>query len=169
MASDKVKGQVTVNLFEVPLEEALNAILEVNGLAWKREGDFIYVLTQAEVDAQRGREARVFTLQFLSAEDTIAFIKPVLSEQGSAVALGKVEAGFEATILTVELLHDPGDALDHLRVVVDHHLRPPGRRPRRRLSTSLNSGPSRSRIAPQGTEPAGLPGPHPPAPCVVRR
>ncbi|MFM8642666.1 MAG: hypothetical protein ACKOEP_07520, partial [Phycisphaerales bacterium] len=85
-------------LYDVPLEEALNAVLNVNGLAWKREGDFIYVLTQAEVDAQRGREARVFTLQFLSAEDTIAFIKPVLSEQGSAVALGKVEAGFEATV-----------------------------------------------------------------------
>ncbi|MBU3682415.1 MAG: hypothetical protein FGM39_00055 [Phycisphaerales bacterium] len=98
VASDKVTGLVTVNLYDVPLEEALNAVLNVNGLAWKREGDFIYVLTQAEVDAQRGREARVFTLQFLSAEDTIAFIKPVLSEQGSAVALGKVEAGFEATV-----------------------------------------------------------------------
>ena len=98
VASDKVTGLVTVNLYDVPLEEALNAVLNVNGLAWKREGDFIFVLTQAEVDAQRGREARVFTLQFLSAEDTIAFIKPVLSEQGSAVALGKVEAGFEATV-----------------------------------------------------------------------
>lgn len=98
VASDKVTGLVTVNLYDVPLEEALNAVLNVNGLAWKREGDFIYVLTQSEVDAQRGREARVFTLQFLSAEDTIAFIKPVLSEQGSAVALGKVEAGFEATV-----------------------------------------------------------------------
>jgi Flp pilus assembly secretin CpaC/Pyruvate/2-oxoacid:ferredoxin oxidoreductase delta subunit len=94
----KVAGLVTVNMYDVPLEEALNAVLNVNGLAWKREGDFIYVLTQSEVDAQRGREARVFTLQFLSAEDTIAFIKPVLSEQGSAVALGKVEAGFEATV-----------------------------------------------------------------------
>jgi type II secretory pathway component GspD/PulD (secretin) len=98
VASDKVTGLVTVNLYDVPLEEALNAVLNVNGLAWKREGDFIYVQTQSEVDAQRGREARVFTLQFLSAEDTIAFIKPVLSEQGSAVALGKVEAGFEATV-----------------------------------------------------------------------
>ena len=98
VASDKVTGLVTVNLYDVPLEEALNAVLNVNGLAWKREGDFIYVQTQSEVDAQRGREARVFTLQFLSAEDTIAVIKPVLSEQGSAVALGKVEAGFEATV-----------------------------------------------------------------------
>ncbi|MBM4098536.1 MAG: hypothetical protein FJ260_01070 [Planctomycetes bacterium] len=98
VASDKVKGQVTVNLFEVPLEEALNAILEVNGLAWKREGDFIYVRTQAEVDAARERVARIFTMQFLSADDTIAFVKPVLTEGGSAVALGKVDAAYKPTV-----------------------------------------------------------------------
>ena len=98
VASDKVKGLVTVNLFEVPLEEALNAILEVNGLAWRREGDFIYVRTKAEVDAARQRVARIFTLQFLSADDTIAFVKPVLTEGGSAVALGKVDPGYKPSI-----------------------------------------------------------------------
>lgn len=98
VASDKVKGQVTVNLFEVPLEEALNAILQVNDLAWKREGDFIYVRTQAEVDAARERVARIFTMQFLSADDTIAFVKPVLTEGGSAVALGKVDAAYKPTL-----------------------------------------------------------------------
>lgn len=98
VASDKVKGVVTVNLYDVPLEEALSAILAVNGLSWKRDGDFIYVWTKGEVDAQRKREARVLTLQFLSAEDAIAFIKPVLSEGGSAIALGKVEAGYQPTL-----------------------------------------------------------------------
>jgi len=98
VASDKVKGLVTVNLFDVPLEDALNAILDVNGLAWRREGDFIYVNTQAEVDAQRVREARIITLQFLSAEDAIAFIKPVLTDGGTAVALGKVEQGYAPTV-----------------------------------------------------------------------
>ncbi|NBP52037.1 MAG: hypothetical protein EBU70_12850 [Actinobacteria bacterium] len=98
VASDKVKGLVTVNLFDVPLEDALNAILDVNGLAWRREGDFIYVNTQAEVDAQRVREARIITLQFLSAEDAIAFIKPVLTDGGTAVALGKVDQGYAPTV-----------------------------------------------------------------------
>lgn len=98
VASDKVRGQVTVNLFDVPLEEALNAILDVNGLAWRREGDFIYVLTKSEVEAQRIRDQRVFTLQFLAAEDAIAFVKPVLTEGGSAIALGKVEQGYEPTL-----------------------------------------------------------------------
>lgn len=98
VASDKVKGYVTVNLFDVPLEDALDAILNVNGLAWRRQGDFIYVLTKAEVDAQRVREQRIFTLQFLSADDAIAFVKPVLTDGGSAVALGKVEQGYLPTI-----------------------------------------------------------------------
>jgi type II secretory pathway component GspD/PulD (secretin) len=98
VASDKVKGLVTVNLFDVPLEDALNAILDVNGLAWRREGDFIYVNTKAEVEAQRVREARIITLQFLSAEDAIAFIKPVLTEGGTAVALGKVDQGYAPTV-----------------------------------------------------------------------
>ena len=98
VASDKVRGVVTVNLYDVPLEDALNAILNVNGLAWRREGDFIYVKTQGEVDAERNREAEVFTLQFLSADDAIAFVKPILTEGGSAVALGKVEPGYQPTL-----------------------------------------------------------------------
>ncbi len=98
VASDKVKGVVTVNLFDVPLEDALDAILNVNGLAWQRQGDFIYVYTKGEVDAQRVRLPKIYTLQFLAADDAIAFIKPILTEAGSAVALGKVEAGYLPTI-----------------------------------------------------------------------
>ena len=98
VASDKVKGQVTVNLYDVPLEDALNAVLNVNGLAWRREGDFIYVWTKGEMDAQRKREPHVYTLQFLSADDAIAFVKPVLTEGGSAVALGKVDPGYQPTL-----------------------------------------------------------------------
>jgi type IV pilus assembly protein PilQ len=98
VASDKVKGQVTVNLYDVPLEDALNAVLNVNGLSWRREGDFIYVWTKGEMDAQRKREPHVYTLQFLSADDAIAFVKPVLTEGGSAVALGKVDPGYQPTL-----------------------------------------------------------------------
>ncbi|MFO0962522.1 MAG: hypothetical protein U0625_06395 [Phycisphaerales bacterium] len=98
VASDKVKGLVTVNLFDVPLEDALDAILNVNGLAWQRQGDFIYVYTRAEIDAARTRVPKIFTLQFLAADDAIAFIKPVLTAEGSAVALGKVEMGYEPKI-----------------------------------------------------------------------
>ena len=98
VASDKVKGLVTVNLFEVPFEEALDAILQVNGLAWERDGDFVFVRTRAEVDADRQRSTRVFTLQFLSADDMIAFVKPMLTEGGDAVALGKVDPNYKPSL-----------------------------------------------------------------------
>lgn len=98
VASDKVKGLVTVNLFDVPFEDALDAILAVNGLAWERDGEFVYVRTNAEIDAAKRRVARVFTLQFLPSTDMIEFVKPMLSENGRAVALGKVDPNYKPSL-----------------------------------------------------------------------
>lgn len=101
VASDKVTGRVTVNLYDVPFEQALDAILSVNGYSAIRSGDFIYVYSRQERDemerASQRREARVFTLQYLSAKDASEFIKPLLSEGGSVVARGEVAPGFVPT------------------------------------------------------------------------
>jgi hypothetical protein len=48
--------------------------------------------------AKMKREARVFTLQFLSPDDALTLAKPLLSEGGTAVSLGKVKEGYEPTI-----------------------------------------------------------------------
>lgn len=101
VASDKVTGKVTVNLYDVPFEEALEAVLAVNGYSAVRSGNFIYVYSRderAEMErAAMRREARVFTLQYLSAKDATEFIKPLLSEGGSVVARGEVAPGFIPT------------------------------------------------------------------------
>ncbi len=102
VASDKVDGKVSVNLYDVPFDQALEAILSVNGLVSNRQGGFIYVYTKAEFDAatQAARKVstRVFTLQFLSSVDAEAFIKPVLSKEGAIAARGLVTPGFQSTI-----------------------------------------------------------------------
>lgn len=49
MASDKVAGTVTVNLYDVPFEQALEAVLSVNNFVSVRSGEFIYVYTRQEM------------------------------------------------------------------------------------------------------------------------
>ena len=102
VASEKVKALVSVSLYDVPVDQALDALLTVNGFVWERQGPFIMVYARAEKEAmdksKLKRDAHVFTLQFLSPDDALALVKPLLSEGGTAVSLGKVKEGFEPTI-----------------------------------------------------------------------
>ncbi len=102
VASEKVKALVSVSLYDVPIDEALDALLTVNGFVWERQGPFVMVYTRAEKEAmdkaKMKREPRVFTLQFLAPDDALTLVKPLLSDGGTAVSLGKVKEGFEPTI-----------------------------------------------------------------------
>jgi type II secretory pathway component HofQ len=93
---------VSVSLYDVPIDEALDALLTVNGFVWERQGPFVMVYTRAEKEAmdkaKMKREPRVFTLQFLAPDDALTLVKPLLSEGGTAVSLGKVKEGFEPTV-----------------------------------------------------------------------
>ncbi len=102
VASEKVKALVSVSLYDVPVDQALDALLTVNGFVWERQGPFIMVYARAEKEAmdksKLKRDAHVFTLQFLAPDDALALVKPLLSEGGTAVSLGKVKEGYEPTI-----------------------------------------------------------------------
>ena len=101
VASEKVKALVSVSLYDVPIDEALDALLTVNGFVWEHQGPFVLVYTRAEKEAmdkaKMKRDPRVFTLQFLSPDDALTLVKPLLSEGGTAVSLGKVKDNFEPT------------------------------------------------------------------------
>jgi type II secretory pathway component GspD/PulD (secretin) len=102
VASEKVRALVSVSLYDVPVDQALDALLTVNGFVWERQGPFIMVYARAEKElldkSKMKRDARVFTLQFLAPDDALALVKPLLSEGGTAVSLGKVKEGFEPTL-----------------------------------------------------------------------
>ncbi len=102
VASDKVDGTVSVNLYDVPFSEALDAILSVNGLVSVREGAFIFVYTQSEFDAieksKQRLKTQVYTLQFLNAVDAESFVKPVMSKDGQFATRGAVIAGFTPSL-----------------------------------------------------------------------
>ncbi len=101
IASNNVTGAVSANLYDVTFNEALDAILRVNGFAYVEEGNFVYVYTIEELaiieQARRKTVSRIYELQYLSATDANEFITPLLSENGTAAYRGDVEPGFEPT------------------------------------------------------------------------
>ena len=101
ITSKNVSATISANLYDVTFEEALKAILEVNGFTSRTQGDFIYIYTMeeaAEMDARaRVSESRSFELEHLSAQDAIEFITPMLSSEGVASGNGDVAPGYEAS------------------------------------------------------------------------
>lgn len=86
VAGDEVSGVVTVSLRNVTLEEALRAVLLVNGYTWHQEGSILIVSELSPEsrtpDAQRGAQVRVFELNFVSADDVDKVVQGLLSPAG---------------------------------------------------------------------------------------
>jgi len=93
--SPAVRGMVTVNLFDVTLAEALDAVLGVNGFVYEEEGPFIFVYTQKEWDERQAQarkmECRIFPLSYIPAQDATQLIRPLLSK--GAIATQSPDAG----------------------------------------------------------------------------
>jgi type IV pilus assembly protein PilQ len=91
--SSQVKGTVpAMDLFSVTVSEALDAICQSNGMAWRRKGNLIFVYSQKELadqeKASRKTETKTFTLHYIPAADAQALIKPAQSAD-AAVAITK--------------------------------------------------------------------------------
>jgi len=99
ITSKNVSATVTANLYDVTFQEALKAILDVNGYTYYEEGNFIYVITKEEWEAmekaRRKTESRVFELEYLSATDANESILPLLSADGKSAARGDVQPGMK--------------------------------------------------------------------------
>jgi type IV pilus assembly protein PilQ len=96
--SKEVHGVLpALDLYNVTAHEALDAILRVNGYAFKEQGNFIYVYSQKELDAlnkaNRVSETRVFRLHYTPAENAMVMIKPALSENGEVAISAPPETG----------------------------------------------------------------------------
>jgi type IV pilus assembly protein PilQ len=88
---------VTADLYNVSIDEVLDAICRANGLKWTRENTSIYVNTAAEATAVRTDESRlvteVFPLNYLTAEDAAKLIVPALSAKGTSAVNAPTEKG----------------------------------------------------------------------------
>jgi len=85
IASPGVTGTVDANLYDVTLDQALEAILRPNGAGFIRRNGFIYIYTVQELDALliAPAEGRVYHLNYVRAAEAEAIIKPMLSKGGS--------------------------------------------------------------------------------------
>lgn len=93
---DEVQGRVTIKLKNVPWNEALDAILKVEGLGWERSGTVIQVDTleriqaraeaKAEIRTARRETARLLTviipLRYASAEKLKPLVASMLTDRG---------------------------------------------------------------------------------------
>lgn len=99
VASEKIRGTVSLNLVDVPWRQAFDTLLEVHGLAMERHGDVIWVAPAAELAARdrlrfeaHARAAdleplssRTFVLRYPRAED----LRKLLAGSGSQRVLSK--------------------------------------------------------------------------------
>jgi type II secretory pathway component GspD/PulD (secretin) len=88
VANETADRPVSVTLSDVPLQDALDAILRVNGYTWTQRGDIIYVSqigAQTLVDAEvQGRRLQVFQLDYIAAADVEKTVTGLLSPNGKA-------------------------------------------------------------------------------------
>jgi hypothetical protein len=89
VTGENVQGTVSMTLTDVALEDALDAILRVNGYTWVRDKGMILV---TRIDKQsvvppmlQGRQLRVFSLNYLGASDAHQVVQSLLSPVGQSM------------------------------------------------------------------------------------
>ena len=97
VASKSVKGKISADLYKVTVDEVLDAICRSNDLRWVREKGFIYVHTPAELEAIQQNDSRlvteVFQLNYLTSEEALKLIQPILSKKATTAVNTASEVG----------------------------------------------------------------------------
>jgi len=101
IASPKVQGKVTANLYNVTFEDALQAVLVANNAGFRQTENFIYVYTKdelAELVAAPGKQAvtRVFALSYITATDAQTYITPLLGKDGTVAISPPAAKGLQS-------------------------------------------------------------------------
>jgi len=83
--SQSVKGPITIQLHNVTIDQALDAIVTANGYVYTKKGNIYKVTTPEEAEKERVR-TKVFKLNNADASKLKETLKKVLSSQGSIEA-----------------------------------------------------------------------------------
>ena len=105
IASKSVKGKVSADLYQVTVDEVLDALCRSNDLRWVREKGFIYVHTPAEIEAIRQDDSRlvteVFPLNYLTSEEALKLVQPILSKKATTAVNTASEVGIASSSAAV--------------------------------------------------------------------
>jgi type IV pilus assembly protein PilQ len=90
VVSPNVTGTVSLDLYAVTFDEALEAVLRSANLVARQDNSFTYVCTPAEAAERflprRTLSSRVFPLAYAGAEDVMKLLQPLLSREGKLSA-----------------------------------------------------------------------------------
>lgn len=126
IASDDVRGKVTLRLVDVPWDQALDVILKTNGLGQEAEGSVVRIAPveqlraerEARLEAKRAQEnledltVRYTRISYARAADMVEAIEGVLSERGSVtfdertnqLIIKDIQKGHEQSAALIEKL-----------------------------------------------------------------
>lgn len=85
-----VMGTVSIKLFDVPWERALDIVLKSNGYGYQKQGNVILVTkieNIAKIQAEEPLRTEIMHLKFLDAQDAQRIIIPLLSPRGKVAIL----------------------------------------------------------------------------------
>lgn len=96
--SAQVHGTLpAMDLYNVTVHEALDAVLHANGYAWREKGKFIYVYSEKEIAEQekaaRQTSTEVFRLYYTPAVNAVTMLKPVLSTEAQVSSTTAAKGG----------------------------------------------------------------------------
>lgn len=98
LTSRDVQGRVSLNLVDVNVDRALEAILRSQGYVHEREGDFVYVRSAAEAtalkQANRKLVTKIYQLHYINANEIQKLITPILTpDVGRQAITSPAQAG----------------------------------------------------------------------------
>lgn len=124
VAGEQLTGRVTINLYDVPLDDALHQILGTQGLDFVKQGNSYRVMTSEQrrqllldLDAI---ETRVFVLNHLTTAQAQTLLTPLLSSDGRltmADANGSTDASSSGTTSTTSGQRQAIVVRDHASVI----------------------------------------------------
>ncbi|WP_342588587.1 type IV pilus secretin PilQ [Salinicola halophyticus] len=130
VASDGVQGNVTLNLTDVPWDQALDLVLRNHGLSSRREGNVMMVAPTGELASlqrqtletrEQSQQLAPLTTEFLQIRyakaDTLAALLQGGEGAGMMSERGRVSVDPRTNTL---ILQDTRDQLDAIRRTVDH-------------------------------------------------
>jgi type IV pilus secretin PilQ/predicted competence protein len=124
VTSSDIKGKVSINLQSIPVEEALKAILTINGLVYSKRGSVIYI--SAGDTSLVEVKTEVINLKYLAATQAQNLARSILSskgdmkinESGSSIIITDYPANIEKVkALITELDVAPKQVLIEAKIV----------------------------------------------------
>ncbi|WP_456268114.1 type IV pilus secretin PilQ [Kushneria sp. AK178] len=130
VVSDSVSGNVTINLRQVPWDQALELILQTRGLASRRSGDVLLVAPGEELAGMAQRVAQAdqslsanealttdyLQMRYAKAVDMAALLR---GEQGLGILSERGHVSVDARTNTL-LVQDTRERIEAIRRTIDH-------------------------------------------------